>query len=465
MVPNARQRNPLPTLVYASLSVAVVASLGILLVPTIAREFNVPVSAAQWSLTINLLVGAVLTPVLGRLSDGPYKRRVLLVALAIILLGSVVAALAPNLPVYLAGRALQGLSFGVIPVSIALVRRYLPEDKVTPGISVIAITGAIGIGIGLPLTGVITGLFDYRWAFWFAVVFLSLAILFVLRSVPGQKDDTARRAKFDFPGALLLGIGLGSVLIAISQGPIWGWASPTTLGVLLFGLLVLGTWVAVELKTKYPLVNLRVLKIGEVLVANATSLGLGSVLYISVSMNSVIAQAPISSGYGLALPVFWAGFLQAPQSFGSFASNRALSRLTAKLHLTALLTIGVGTITAAAVFLLFFHSMLWQLLVGSLFIGLGLGAALGAMPSIIARAVAPSEVGSAVGFNQVLNTVGGSIGSAIAGSILAANTLPGLLPSSAGINSTLLIAACGCIIFLLASIANQWRRRRTPRPS
>jgi MFS family permease len=61
--------------VYAALSSGIVSSLGMLLVPSVADEMNVPVNSAQWMLTINLLVGAVATPIMGRLSDGPRKRR------------------------------------------------------------------------------------------------------------------------------------------------------------------------------------------------------------------------------------------------------------------------------------------------------------------------------------------------------------------------------------------------------
>jgi predicted MFS family arabinose efflux permease len=113
-------RSPLvPALVYAALSTAIVSSLGMLLVPTISREMDVSVGTAQWMLTINLLVGAVATPVMGRLSDGPHKKKLLLWALLIILAGSVIAALAPNFTVFLVGRALQGLTYGIVPVTIA----------------------------------------------------------------------------------------------------------------------------------------------------------------------------------------------------------------------------------------------------------------------------------------------------------------------------------------------------------
>src|SRR5699024_1198064 len=72
-------RRPAPrwfvhTLIYAALTSSIVSSLGMLLVPSVASEFDVPVSTAQWMLTINLLVGAVATPIMGRLADGPHTR-------------------------------------------------------------------------------------------------------------------------------------------------------------------------------------------------------------------------------------------------------------------------------------------------------------------------------------------------------------------------------------------------------
>ena len=172
----------LPALVYAALCTAIVSSLGMLLVPTISEVFEVPVSSAQWMLTVNLLMGAVATPVLGRLSDGPHKKQILVGALTVILAGSIIAALAPTFTIFLLGRTLQGLSYGIVPTTIALARRYLPTEKIGPGISSLSVTVSTGIGIGYPLTGIIAGTYDYRIAFWFAAAFVATAIRGELQS-------------------------------------------------------------------------------------------------------------------------------------------------------------------------------------------------------------------------------------------------------------------------------------------
>ncbi len=458
------QRRLLPVLVYAALCTAIVSSLGMLLVPTISRELHVSIGTAQWMLTINLLVGAVATPVMGRLSDGQYKKRVLVVALSVILVGSVIAAAAPNFAVFLVGRAMQGLTYGIVPVTISLARRYLSAAKAGSGISSLSVTVATGIGLGYPLTGIIAGLFDFRFAFWFAAVFVVSAIIVVVRAVPAGPDKQVDAAPFDFAGATLLGLGLAGVLLAVSEGSNWGWASLPTLGCFIAAVVVLFAFVAVELRREHPLIDLRVLRNGEVLLANATAIGLGTVMYMALSIASLIAQAPAGTGYGIALPVFWAGFVMLPLSVGSFSANRLVRILTRRIKLTTFLPLGAAAMTVSATLLLFAHAALWEILIGMVVFGLGIGTTYAAMPGLIARRVIAAELGSAVSFNQVLRTVGGSFGSAISGAILAANLASDRHPNSFGINLALTISAGACSVVLLALTINHiaTNRRRAP---
>ncbi|HWH25696.1 MAG TPA: MFS transporter [Pseudolysinimonas sp.] len=449
----------LPVLVYAALSTAIVSSLGMLLVPTIAREMDVSISTAQWMLTVNLLVGAIATPVMGRLSDGPHKKRILVIALVVILIGSVVAALAPNFTIFLIGRALQGLTYGIVPVTIALARRYLPDAKVSFGISSLSVTVATGIGIGYPLTGIIAGVFHYQFAFWFAVLFVVTAIVVVVRAVPNGPDARAERRPFDFAGAIFLGLGLGGLLIAVSEGPTWGWGAHATVGTFAAAALAVAVWVFVELRSEHPLINLHVLKNGEVLLANATAVGIGTSMYMGFSIGSLIAQAPAETGYGIALPLFWAGFVIMPMSVGSFSANRLVRRIATRVHLTTLLPIGAAIVTASTVLLVFAHDELWEILLGMLLFGVGIGTTYAAMPALIARRVAIEELGSAVSFNQVLRTVGGSFGSAISGAVLAANMAPDLHPSGTGITVALAVGAVGSALVLIALVVNHIHAR------
>lgn len=458
-VQSAREPKYLPALVYAALCTSIVASTGVLLVPSIAHAFEVPVGTAQWMLTVNLLVGAVATPMMGRLSDGPHTKRLLLVAMVIILSGSLLSAVTTNFVLFLVGRAMQGVSYGIVSIAVVLVRRQYPEDKIVASISTLSITGAMGIGIGYPVTGMIAGTGDYRWAFWFAFAFVATAIVVVAVFVPNTRDNKAPRRKFDFVGALLLGLGLGILLLAISEGPKLGWFSSLVLGALVVSALILFVWACVEVRSDHPLVNLHVLKQRSVRLANGTGLVLGAALYMAIPVAALIAQAPLSTGWGLALPVFWAGFVSLPQSIGSFVANRAILVSPSHLRLPILLAVGVAIITCSAFFLLFWHNALWQLLLGLFLFGCGIGTSLSAMASLIAKSVAATELGSAVSFNQVIFTTGGSIGSAIAGSVLSVTTTADLLPSAVGIDLVLASAAGLGGALLVMLLVHNWHTR------
>ena len=455
------RRPPLvPALVFAALSTAIVSSLGMLLVPSIAREFDISVSTAQWMLTVNLLAGAIATPVMGRLSDGPHKKRLLMVSLLVILAGSILAATAPTFPLFLAGRVMQGLTYGIVPVTISLARRYVEKEKTQPAISTLSVTVSSGIGIGYPLTGILAGTFSYQFAFWFAVVFVLAALAVVYKSVPSGPDELAASSKFDYSGAALLTFGLGLLLLGISEGPKWGWTSATTLLILAAAVVLLAAWVAVELKSGHPLINLRTLRTPEVLLANISAVGLGAAMYIGLSVGSLVAQAPASTGYGLSLPVFWAGFVIFPLSVGSFASNRIVRQLAKKVGMSPMLPVGAVIMALAGTVLWLFHGQLWEILLSMLVFGLGMGASYAAMPALIARSVAVDELGSSVSFNQVLRTIGSSFGTAVSAAIIAALPNPDGSTSAQSIDVTFCVGAVLCIALGAALMVDSIVKKR-----
>src|SRR3546814_1118261 len=94
-----------------------------------------------------------------------------------------------------------------------------------------------------------------------------------------------------------------------------------TLAALALAVVLLVLWVRVELRAPHPLINLRVLRAGDVVLANGTAIGLGMAMYIGLSVGSLVAQAPEDTGYGLGLPVLWAGFVMFPLSVGSITRS------------------------------------------------------------------------------------------------------------------------------------------------
>ena len=124
-----RLRLLVPTLVFVGLLVAVVSSLGAPLIPTIARADGVSLSTAQWVLTAAMMTGAVVTPVMGRLADGPSQRRVIVLTLFVVALGCAVSALSGSFVVLVIGKGLQGMGMGLLPVNMATARRISGSDS------------------------------------------------------------------------------------------------------------------------------------------------------------------------------------------------------------------------------------------------------------------------------------------------------------------------------------------------
>ena len=131
-------------LTVAVLQTAVVPVLGV-----IAHQLHASAAAVSWAVTANLLAAAAATPLIGRLADLHSKKRVLLVVLVVVLVGSVLAATTKSLPRLIVARVLQAASYALYPVGIAILREELPEHRMVSAMSVLSGTLGCGCGTGL----------------------------------------------------------------------------------------------------------------------------------------------------------------------------------------------------------------------------------------------------------------------------------------------------------------------------
>lgn len=431
MSPVRRESALAPVLIYTTMVTAIISSLGAQLIPTISRDLHVSLSTAQWSLTVTLLVGAVSAPIMGRLGDGPRRRETLLGGLAAVTLGGALAALAPSLALLVAGRSLQGIGLGLVPLTMAAAREHLPRDRVPATIALLSVCAAAGVGIGYPVSGLIAGGLGLSAAYWFGALVSGVALVCVLAVVPSSRH--LPRATLDVPGAVLLTIGLVALLLAITEGNGWGWTSARVLGLLAAAAVALVAWVFQQLRAQAPLVELRLLRHRAVLTGDGCAIVIAVAMYLYLSGVTEYIQTPEAVGYGFSATILVAGLCLVPFSVFSIASSRALPWLTRLVGLRALLPIGSLIIALGGFFFALFHTALWQAFVMMAIIGVGFGSTFAAIPGLIVRSVPESETGSAMGFYQVVRYIGFSLGSALAASILAGHTAPGEhLPAESG---------------------------------
>jgi MFS family permease len=445
-----RQRALVPTLVVIAALVSIVSSLGAPLIPTIAAKDHVSLSTGQWLLTAALVAGALATPIMGRMADGPHQRYVVRVALTSVVAGCVLAAVVNSFWLEVTGRALQGVGLGLLPVTMAIARSQLPPVVAKGTIATLSIMAAIGVGLGYPLTSLITEAFGFHAAFWFGAVAVTLALAGAVIVLPKSEQLPARA--FDKVGAATLTVVLVGVSVVLSEGSDWGWGSARILGLLAVSVVVLAAWVAWEWRVADPLVDLRQVRHRSVLMADTAGFLLCVAMYLFIPVIVVFVQVPRSTGYGFGASVLTSGLVMVPLSVATFIASRWLGVFTRRFGTRAVVPIGSVIFALSAGFFAVEHRALVEAFIVSAAAGLGYGFSFAAMPGYIVNAVPPEETGSATGFYQVLRSTGLSVGAALSASVLSAYTHRGsAIPTIGGYRLAMLLASGICVVTAVLS--------------
>ena len=406
-----RNRARLTTLALVTTVAAVVSSLGAPLVPSIAEQYDVSVTAAQWALTATLLAGAVATPVLGRLGSGRRRRPAVLGGIAVVLLGTLLAALPLGYLALVLGRALQGVGLALVPLVLAIARDAYRGVEQTRVLALLSVTTVAGAGLGYPVTSLIAAYAGLHGAYVFGSVLVLVTLLRALRDVPADLDVAAQPV--DLTGAALLTVGTLSVLLVVSQGETWGWTSAPVVVLALLGVAALVVWGWWSLRRPQPLVDLRLAARPGVVGPHLVALVLGVGMYGLLSLAVVVVRADGSAGFGLDLGVAVAGLVLVPYSVASVVGSQAARRVERRWGGRVLLPLGCSSFAASLALLAWQHEHLWLLLVAMAVGGLGSGFSFSSLAGLIVPHVPDSETGSALALNQLLRYLGFATGSAI----------------------------------------------------
>ncbi|MCE3238621.1 MAG: transporter, partial [Gammaproteobacteria bacterium] len=174
---NYSKKDKVSPLVFIIISgiVSVISSLGAPLIPEISNFYGISPMLGKWSLTIALISSAVSTPILAKLSDFGNYKNVILTVLIVTTFGCLLSSVTSNYYVFLMGRALQGIGLGLIPSLIIAANRILPDSRET--ISALSVATAIGLGIGYPLSGVLTTFFGIKFTFLCGGIFSLFSVI------------------------------------------------------------------------------------------------------------------------------------------------------------------------------------------------------------------------------------------------------------------------------------------------
>jgi MFS family permease len=402
-------------LTVAVLQTAVVPVLGV-----IADQLHASDVGVSWAVTANLLAAIAATPLIGRLADLHSKKLVMLIVLAVVFLGSLLAATTTSLPLLIVGRVLQAASFALYPVSIAILRAELPADRLMSAMAVLSGTLGFGGGTGLVVVGLLmNGNADYHRVFWLTTAFTAIVVVIAVIVIPWRPRSLT--GTIDWLGAVGLATGLSAVLLSLTQGQSWGWSSPATLGCAAGGVVVLVGWWVWERRAKQPLVSTAMLTRRPILLTNLATIFVGMGLYFAFLGLTQFVQIPReAAGYGFGATVLEASvvFLLPGAVTGfliALVSGRFIDRFGARPVLLVAAVAGIAGFLCIAVA----HSQAWQVIVAGVLANAYICLGYGALPALVVSEVDASETGVATSMNAIARTIGSSTAAALVAVLLS----------------------------------------------
>jgi EmrB/QacA subfamily drug resistance transporter len=432
----------LGVLSLAGAAYALLQSLVVPALPVLQDDLHTSTTGVTWVFTAYLLAASVVTPIAGRLGDMFGKKPVLVVTLAGLAFGSLLAALTHSLVVMIVARAIQGLGGAIFPLAFGIVRDAFPPHRVAGGIALISALLGIGGGLGIVLAGPIIDNLGYHWLFWIPLVLVILATVLAVIAIPASTQRAPGR--IHWLGLGLLSGWLIALLLGVSEAPTWGWGSPKTLALFAASLVLIVLWVRAESRSRFPLTDMRMMRQRGVATVNAAAFLLGFGMYSAFVIVPQFVQEPASTGYGFGASVTQGGLFLLPATITMMIFSPIGGRLSSTVGSRVPLIAGAATTCASFALLTFRHDEKIEVYVATALLGAGIGFAFASMANLIVEAVPREQTGIATGMNTVMRTIGGAIGAAISASLIAENLLADGLPAERGY--TLTFAVCGLVV-------------------
>jgi EmrB/QacA subfamily drug resistance transporter len=372
----------------------------------------------QWVVTAYSLAFGGLLLLGGRLSDLVGRRRMLIIGLVGFAAASALGGAATGFAMLVIGRGLQG-AFGALLAPAALSTLTVTFTDPAERGKAFGVYGAIagaGGAVGLLLGGVLTEYLSWRWCLYVNVILGAIAVAGAVRLLTAQPRDPD--VHIDWPGTVLVVAGLVSLVYGLSEADTAGWGAPTTVTLLVAGVVLLVVFVLVEQRVAHPLLPLRIVlnrfRGGAYLGIGLSAIGVfGIFLFLTYYFQLTLAYSPVKSGLGF-LPMVAAIVLASTTSSGVL-----MPRTGPRPLIPAGMLLAAGGLAILAARLGLRTSYLDWILPGLLLTGAGLGLVFGCALNTATYGTGAADAGVASALVNTNQQVGGSIGTALLNTLAA----------------------------------------------
>ena len=395
--------------------IVVDASIVNVALPSIGRELEFSRENLSWVINAYTLVFGGFLLLGGRMADLLGRRRLFMLGLGVFSVASLVGGLSSNDVMLVIARAFQGLGAALVsPAALSIVTTTFAEGaERNRALGVWGAVAGAGGAAGVLLGGVLTEYLGWEWVLWVNVPIGALAIFLAPRLLPESRDEVEHRT-FDLPGAFTVTAGLALLVYTIVDAESAGWTSGQTLGLGAVALVLIGTFLAIESRTRAPLMPLGIFRLRTLRGANVVGLLIGMSLFsmfffISLYLQQVLGFSALETGLAYL-----------PLSIFIILSAGAASQLVTRLGFKPPLTAGLVLI---AIGLLWFSrvdpggSYVGDVLFPSLIVAVGLGFSFVPVTIAAVTGTSPAEAGLASGLINTSQQIGGALGVAILASV------------------------------------------------
>lgn len=379
--------------------------------PTIARDLH-GLDLYTWVFTISMLASAVAVPVFGKLSDLYGRRNLFIVGMVTFMVGVAGCGLAQSMHQLIFARGVQGIGMGAImPLTMAIIADIVPASDRGRWQGLMGAVFGFATVLGPIAGGAISDHFGWRWIFWINLPLGVIALATIITQM--HLPFVPRRARIDWLGAVTLGGGLTSLLLALSEGgrnhP---WSSTYVLGLFVAATVLLVAFVLVEWRAADPLIPLNILAERNVAITSIAGFAIGAgmfaaIFYVPLFMQAVVGVSSSDSGRAL-VPLMLGLILSSVISGIVIGRTHAYKTIIVIGPVIAMVGLWMMARMDANVSL---FGVSWR----SFIVGIGIGMVMQNLVLVAQNSVDLRDTGVVTSLSTLMRAVGGTVGVSILG--------------------------------------------------
>ena len=436
-------------------------------VPTIQKDFSTTESLVSWITSAFLIVGSAVSPLFGKLGDSYGKKRMFLIALVFYIGGVGIAGFSNSIYFLIVARAIQGIGFAIVPLALAIIAETFPRERIATAQGVVSATFAIGAALGLIIGSYVVQDLGWQWAFHSAFILSIVLFAVVAKFLPRGSPGTGLRV--DYQTVVLLMAGVSLVLLYLTEGPYEGWYSVYNVAALIAGIMLTAGFFVAEARKANPLIQLSLLRIRNVFVANG--MGILSGIGMFMLFFAVVYYTELPPPFGLGLSIISAGLSIAPATVLMLVGGPGIGMIVTKYGPKPAMVLGSLIAIAGFTLFIFNRSTTTDVVVDTAISLVGAVSIIIPIVNMISVSLPRENVATGLGLNTMLRNIGGAIGPVVATTLMSQYSVrppfsPISFPTSTAFDYIFYLGILSMVCVLILSLAakNYVLRSQTSAP-